>query len=774
MACLIGRSARGVFLAVLLGSLAGLQALDLGNIRLSDPNASTNTVAFYANLMKLGDAPAFAFGRQGATDRGVGWFGTAPYSRSDLYDVIASLNGGTGDYDGVDGYFMEWVLAHTTIPGSSNPKPNYPGEPLYSVTLNPTVAKRVSGEILAAYARKQIIAIHAPLFNPDAEAGGGDAGNLTNPHPERGSLVSRCLPAGYGTNVVDGDLYPDLRDSLDCLAQLIHGDAGLGLTNLDHIPILFRPWPEWNFNAAYWYCVNQCSPAEFTNLWQFTVAYLRDVKGVHNLVHVWAPSLNIAASIGKPATAQSNYFLRWPGDSYVDVLAGDCYYAPTNRYYSNLVQMLPIMMTNSVAKNKVVALAEVGPGSGIMVAGTNRFWMNNFLRPALRDLGTNLSRIAYAMTWTSVSASSYFETWPEVGNTEQELEFFDFWKDPVTLFKSDLPNVYAGNSYAFAPAADAMVAASTPDANYGSATGLQVRTNANQCFLKFNVSGLAPTQTVVSVRLKLWSESVAQNVSVCRVADTNWTEGALTWNNQPAVGTALATVRAYANSQAVFNLPGAVPTNGSYAFALVGWSNVVGQFSSKESGTASQWPQLELVLVDTPSSNRWPRFSTNALVKGAAVLGFPYNAALAGNAADADAGDTLTFDKIIGPDWLTLSANGTLGGTPPTNGGTNAVVATIRVRDQAGAYDVAQLTIPLALPLTNAPPVLSNPAFTNSSRFKFTFSGDAGLTYTVQATTNLSVWTNLFSTNPATLPVLWTDTAATNLSRRFYRVIMSP
>jgi autotransporter-associated beta strand protein len=52
----------------------------------------------------------------------------------------------------------------------------------------------------------------------------------------------------------------------------------------------------------------------------------------------------------------------------------------------------------------------------------------------------------------------------------------------------------------------------------------------------------------------------------------------------------------------------------------------------------------------------------------------------------------------------------------------------------------------------------------------FTIGGWPGYTYTVEASTNLATWTAVLVTNPVTMPFLWTDTGATNLDRRFYRV----
>jgi hypothetical protein len=56
----------------------------------------------------------------------------------------------------------------------------------------------------------------------------------------------------------------------------------------------------------------------------------------------------------------------------------------------------------------------------------------------------------------------------------------------------------------------------------------------------------------------------------------------------------------------------------------------------------------------------------------------------------------------------------------------------------------------------------------------FQVSGLAGYTYTVQTSTNLVTWTNLFTTNPVTMPFAWTDESATNFTRRFYRVSVAP
>jgi hypothetical protein len=70
---------------------------------------------------------------------------------------------------------------------------------------------------------------------------------------------------------------------------------------------------------------------------------------------------------------------------------------------------------------------------------------------------------------------------------------------------------------------------------------------------------------------------------------------------------------------------------------------------------------------------------------------------------------------------------------------------------------------PLAPPAT---PVASQPTLTNGV-FSFQISGDAGVSYTVQASTNLTAWINLFTTNVATMPFTWSDSSISNFAARF-------
>ncbi len=75
--------------------------------------------------------------------------------------------------------------------------------------------------------------------------------------------------------------------------------------------------------------------------------------------------------------------------------------------------------------------------------------------------------------------------------------------------------------------------------------------------------------------------------------------------------------------------------------------------------------------------------------------------------------------------------------------------------------------LPLALPGVTPSAIAGGPV-------QLSVSGDAGPDYSVQASTNMSTWTNLFVTNSPSVPFNWTDTNAGGFLKRFYRVLLGP
>lgn len=80
------------------------------------------------------------------------------------------------------------------------------------------------------------------------------------------------------------------------------------------IPIIFRPFHE-NDISAFWWGTGVCTTEEFILLWRDLVTYLRDVKGVHNLLYCYSPEILTGEYKGE----------RFPGTDYVDIYGIDNY-----------------------------------------------------------------------------------------------------------------------------------------------------------------------------------------------------------------------------------------------------------------------------------------------------------------------------------------------------------------------------------------------------------------------------------------------------------------
>jgi pectate lyase len=110
----------------------------------------------------------------------------------------------------------------------------------------------------------------------------------------------------------------------------------------------------------------------------------------------------------------------------------------------------------------------------------------------------------------------------------------------------------------------------------------------------------------------------------------------------------------------------------------------------------------------------------------------------------------------------------TLANIQATNAGTYSVTVT----NVAGSVTStnAILTVSLGTP---SKPQLSGFIYNNGT-FSLTVNGDTGPDYIVQASTNLTDWTSIFTNHSPIPPFVWTDLVASNFSQRFYRIQLGP
>ncbi len=92
------------------------------------------------------------------------------------------------------------------------------------------------------------------------------------------------------------------------------------------------------------------------------------------------------------------------------------------------------------------------------------------------------------------------------------------------------------------------------------------------------------------------------------------------------------------------------------------------------------------------SANHAPKFTGNPLFRADATQGTAYTTqSIYTSATDVDGG-ALIYQKVSGPSWLTVAANGALSGTPAnSDNGKNLFI--VRVTDSAGATDDAMLFV---------------------------------------------------------------------------------
>lgn len=145
------------------------------------------------------------------------------------------------------------------------------------------------------------------------------------------------------------------------------------------------------------------------------------------------------------------------------------------------------------------------------------------------------------------------------------------------------------------------------------------------------------------------------------------------------------------------------PANGTLAGTVPNLTyNPAANFSGSDQftfrandGTADSAPAtISITVTPVPAIpvNTAPVFTRNP-ISAAATEDLAFSGQLV--AADANTGDVLTFAKVSGPAWLTVSANGMLGGTPlNSNVGTNSL--TVQVSDPFNASSTATLIITVA------------------------------------------------------------------------------
>ncbi len=339
----------------------------------ADKNATPETKALFGNLMKYQDQ-SLMFGHQDDLAYGVGWW--ADDFRSDVHDV-------TGQYPAVFGWDAGEIGQERNIDSVS--------------------FKKMQDWMIRVYEEGGINTLSCHLDNPVT---GGTAWDKTR-------AVYAILPGGE-----KHDFY---KSVLNDLATFIRG---IKTSEGTPVPIIFRPFHELN-GGWFWWGRGNCTPGEFTALFRFTVEYLRDEKGLHNLLYCYSTDR---------FKDEADYMERFPGEEYVDLLGYDDYHSfSTKESIPEGIKSLRTLVLLGERMNKPTALTE----TGLQAIPIQNWWTDYVLKPIKSD--SIARKITYMLVWRNADTSHHYAPYP---GHPSAPGFREFGKDEFTWFLDDLPEMY--------------------------------------------------------------------------------------------------------------------------------------------------------------------------------------------------------------------------------------------------------------------------------------------------------------------------------------------
>ncbi len=402
------------------------------SIKLVDKNATSDVKAVYAYLQAMGSSESVIYGHQNDT-----WHkaGSAELSNSDTEDVTGSISGVIGiDTLSLTGNEYSAKRFNTEIGGTEFPLTAEGNVRAAAALTNSTIDE---GAIVT-------LSAHMPNFSKVQE--------VKDYNAEVDPTYAKYDFSGYTPNVLTGDVmnqilpggtyneqYNAYLDMIAAYADEVNG------------PILFRPFHE-NTGSWFWWGAAFCDAETYKNVWKYTVEYLRDDKGVHNLLYVYGP--------GSEAADVEEYGERYPGDNYVDMIGFDIYNEMPGEdnestWFVQFKQALKIVEDFGAAHGKLIAVTETGVKNETQ-AGDNQTAL-------LKSENAHKDWYNAVLNTVADSDASYFLLWANFGEKDgfytpyvKEVKdggvlfghemldnFISFYNDGRSVFAANQKNVLA-------------------------------------------------------------------------------------------------------------------------------------------------------------------------------------------------------------------------------------------------------------------------------------------------------------------------------------------
>lgn len=515
---------------------------------LADAGANEATRKLYAYLSAIGTSDSVIFGHQNDTHHKAGAKGEG-FTESDVKDI-------TGSIAGVVGIDTLSLTGNEAVNAGADW--NTPQAERIAVVADTTRKAAGQGAVIT-------LSAHMPNFDlvekkvKAFEEGGKTAatsdtlgywedeeGNKTynfsgyTPGTLSGDVVRRIMP-GQDLNY----LYTSYLDMVAEYAKAVEKDG---------VTILFRPFHE-NTGSWFWWGAALCDEQAYISLYRYTVDYLKETKGVHNMLYVYGP--------GSEAENVEEYAARYPGDAYVDMIGYDLYHSvPTAEnqasYLANVKKQNAILREFAQKHNKLYAITETG------VANENHALLpkDNAVKDWYWQLLDAISPdgVCYFLVWANFDDDSSFYTPFVVSKKEDGTlhghemldDFITFYNDSRSVFAEDMNNGYQ------------KIAAVTNTTDAESVSGyinapLSGSRILGETILSAKVNGVAASETDVCFHVE--TEFDATVIPADFQEKTGLWEAVLTANELESLGETMGTIALFvkgkeeAKINILFNMP---------------------------------------------------------------------------------------------------------------------------------------------------------------------------------------------------------------------------
>lgn len=344
----------------------------------ADKKATKETVVLFRSLYNLQNKGVM-YGHQDDLMYGSTWWYVK--DRSDTKEF-------TGDYPAVAGF----ELGHLELGNERS---------LDSVSF-----AQIAEQIKTHYKRGGVITIswHAdnPLTMQDPSSKsrrqGGTAWDVSSKE-----VVASILPGGKNQKIF-----------IAWLERLAVFFAGLKDEKGTPIPFIFRPYHE-HSGSFFWWGTDICTDKEYSDLWRYTVQYLRDKKNLHNILYAYNTDR---------VTTLEQYMRGYPGDDFIDMLSLDMY-DRGEKFGGELDNALNFVTGEALKRTKLTALSETGGRRGMAN------WWSTVLMPVVCKYP-----VGYVLTWRH----AYRPRIGSGGNPGQPFpdDFMNFYKSSRTLFLKEI------------------------------------------------------------------------------------------------------------------------------------------------------------------------------------------------------------------------------------------------------------------------------------------------------------------------------------------------